>query len=780
MMGYEAPLNILSPESRVLEFKVPSKAGFYVFPHSDVYPSGWGEPFQDSHGNPVPEPGTPGGDNPIKFLSWNIDDSAWESNRTPGSQLYGNIDWLGPPLSSENPKDEERVRLSYWGPQSRHFASPSFVYGSDPKHEEIYRNGLYLSVAPYPVLGAAIMVDELPPPEGVSPPPPPVLGDWLVVVCRVGLDCKVYSRLIPSSSYSLVAAPEVLAQVHSMYNVHRDSMTAALRERIQSRYDSSLNPYGWIYVGTIYRVSESGKEGLAPNTPWFFNESGDVAQCVQDISITFDNGVDASKVELGKEIRAILFSNYRTFVEQTIPNLGGFTYEATCVKESEPHIEVTTDSLVTVPYTFPSCIGEYWNTAEQLDAHRFHWQNRSGGGTDPTHYLAVDHVRNETTVTGSYVVGVDYYEDTEIYIYLRYDCYMSAEKWWRYCIDRVIVPTYESGGLYTDPASDGAFFQYWAWWDETTGDLIETLENAVFDSPYANLDEYLANGGSLPPQGPFDGRLGSYHGMNGRVWLEWTHPVTGLHTQNLYWGGTFANYLINEGDRGFVPGEDPDFIQYFNYLQFFDIRHKQGPLASYYQERYTKTLADQGNLGLDVLQIYYDLEYVNHPDTQNQKPQSFMDARKADENFVRTDTSIPGQLCDMLVWNPTGAEDSVNEALTTVFARKDFSWNYTVTQYEGVYVPQEDFDTANLEPSPQYWHEDNGWNFYPWPAWRDLVSNSPKCVRQGSMSFSGDRYLFSLEYIDQNEEVAYFNYITDGGLESLVNGATRFYPAIGT
>ncbi len=780
-MPYEAPNNILSPGSRLLEFTVPVTAGFWTVPHSDTSPAGWGAPFVTDLGTPVPEPGTSGGPNPVKFISWDVDKSAWESNRTPGNQLYGNIDWLGPYKDPGNPKEESRVRLSYWGPPARQFPSASFIYGSHQKHNEIYWKGLYMAVAPLPVLGAAIQVSTLPTPEGVEPPPPPVLGDWLMVICKDGLGCKVYSRLIPSASYELEGDPEVLEESASRFNIPPDAMTDDMRQGMMELFDSSLNPYGWHYVGTVQQVNGSGAVGVAPNTPWFFNESGDIAQCVQDVQLTFDNGEDASREELGKAIRAIIFANYRAFLERVVDNLSGFTYSSVTDKGSKPHIKVDTDSGLLSSFTFPSCIGEYWQTSQQLDAGFFDYVHREPATPSVDHYLAVDHIRNDTGITGNYIVGVDYYEDDEMYIYLRYDCNMSAEKWWRYCIDRVVATDYDSSGDYEDPASDGYFFNHWAWWDETTGDLIETVDNAVDDSIYSTYAEYVAAGQPIPPYGPSDGRLGAYYGLYGRVWLEWTHPVMGLQTMNLYRAGTFEAYLEDEEERAYLSGVDPLWIQYYNYVHFFDIRPKDGHLSAYYQDRYTKKLTDVGSLGIEVTEIQYNLEQTQQPDNEGAGMFTVVDKRiDPDVVDVNIDTDIPGQLCDMLDWNPAGATASTNEATTTVFARNDFSWDYTVTQYEGEYVPQADFTTADLEPSPQYWHDDNGWRFFPWPKWRDLVSGDTNCVRQGSMTYSGDRYLFTFTYTNTDGELDYYNYITDGDLESIVSPATRFFPAIGT
>lgn len=770
-MAYEAPLNILSPESIILEFKVPPSYGFWTIPHSASQPNGWGKPFETETGDPIPYPGTPGGSDPVKFVYWSTDDSSWKGEMRPGSQLYGNVDWIGKYKDEETPKEEKRVRLSYWGPQSRYFPSPGFIYGSDPKHNDIYKDGRYLSVAPLPVLGAAITEHPLPPPPvPVTPTPPPVLADWLVVVCRDGLDCVVYSRLIPSSSYSLDISEELLQQMEELYGVSPSLMTSALRERIMALYHPDTNPYGWQYMGVIPAPTGSGKVAKAPNTPWFFNESGDVAQCVQDVELTFDNGRVADRKELVKEIRAIVLNNVTTFTIQNIPNLPGFTYKATSDKSSMPTITVDVDNPRTSETEIPACHNEHVTGAVG-----FHWYDSSG----ETHYLSVDKVRNEVEIFGNYIVGVDYYEDEEIYLYLRYDCRMTVEKWWRYGVDKSIYPDFLTYGY--GPISDGVFFTEWAWWDEVTGNLVQTFKKAVQDSIYANESEYLAAGQPVPPIGPFDGRLFSYIGLYGRTWLEWTHPVQGLQTFNLYRADTYDTYLQEEIGREYVPGVDPDWMQYFNYVHFFDVRPKDGFLAAYYQDLHTRRRFNSGPLGIAVTHKLRNLEYTKHPDNEEDKPDSFLDTEKENADVYNTQYDVPGQLCDMLSWNPTGAAPSAYPPASGTFSRNDFSWDYTVTQYTAEYVIEDDYVAEGLEPSPHYWHDNNGWNFEPWPAWRDLVSSSDfKCLRDGSMTFNGDKYLFSFLYKDAEESIKCFNYITDGDLESIVEQATRYYPAIGT
>lgn len=723
-MAYEAPRNILSPESLVVEFKPTPRQGFFTLPHSDDVPGGWGKPYEDQDGNPIPPPGTPNGLNPVKFLYWDNKETKWIVEREPGSQVYGNIDWLG--KYTTTPHDSRRrVRLSYWGPQSRYFSDPNFIYGSEQKHNDIYQNGKYLSIAPLPVLGAA--VTEF---DGV---------DYLIVICKDGLSDQLYIRELPDTTTP-------------------SRMDDDLRASKMALFDEENNPDGWVPMGRQEQRKSSGRISQQATTPWFFNMSGNEAQCLRDVEITFDNGVESGVVELGLDrfkcnVTSAVLANF-TYMGNTL----GFTHTVIADKGSEPHITVHTnnDSGDT------ACVNEYTIIT------KFDTTTRVDAGVSPDHYMSVDHITETMTITGTYTTGVDYVDDSEVLLQVEYDCSRSWKKWWRQCIDLDIDPNYDTGN-YLDNSANGDFWSHWSWWD-TNGDLIETLQNAFDDA--GGEAAYWAGGGEYPPAGPEDGRAAYWQGSRHEVYLKWTHPKYGqgilpLHTWN-------RNY---EEELGFMR---------HHYLHFLDIRPEAGYVSAVYTDVNEITTggyippSQAGGGGYnDATTWTYHTTYKQENNTNaeaNVEPIAYMEVRVNDYTSTITGVDIPGNRCEMLSWNPTGAIPSPHKPDAGDFTRNNFYWTYATTQYTCSFPDEQKYIDANYEPTPHQLFGKTSEGLRPWPKWRDLLSNGVECKREGGIAHSGPDSILTIKYTDAFNNVAYYNYITNGDLNSMVIGAERYYP----
>lgn len=727
-MPYIAPRNILSPDSLVVEFTLTPKPGFFTLPHSDDVPNGWGKPYEDANGNPVPPPGTPNGDGPVKFIGWSYKDSAWTIDREPGTQVYGNIDWAGP-LPQGSTDDMRRPRISYWGPPSRYFSSPDFVYGSDQKHKEIYQDGKYLAIAPLPVLGAAIMEDN-----GES---------YLVVVCKKGVGDSVYIRPLPTP-----VVPSLL--------------TEGTRASMESLYDEETNPDGWRFLLYIPPQNDGTVEALQATTPWFFNESGDVAQCVRDALVTFDNGVETGVKELGMARCKMTMTSPTKAVYAYIANTSGFTYSCHTVKGSEPHVTVHTANTGGASTT---C------TNENITPMYFAYQSRTadGQGNSPDHYMAVDHLTQEVRMDGSYAVAVDYYGDDEIVIYVTYDCWRQWSKWWRTCIDLDIDPNYDTGS-YIDNNAQGDYWDYWSWWD-ASGNLIQTLLNAYDNAGGAAA--YYANGGEDPPADPSDGRNAFWTGKTSHIVLDWVHPVSGKNTiylHRLEQSSKTETGRVTENNR---------------YIQYLDVRPKEGYLAVVYGNEEQQELISDFVYGGNSSP--YEVEFI--PFTQNladannlsptrdiTKPYTYNEIREDSYTVTKYANEVTYTRCEMVADSPTGATPSPHQPSSGEFSRDNFDWTYSVTTYTGAHPDEVKFDNQGYSPTPQYLHSSLPAGINEWPEWRTMVSTDPKCSMTGNAATLGPKSIISVEYTNPHEQKAYYNYITDGDLDSMVISATRYYP----
>jgi len=251
-------VHLFSPFSLIKKLEINELHGFYIHPASPGI-EGWGAPWTYPYGGEVPIPGTPYGEGQIRFISHPPTAPEWKILHRPGTWVYGNIDWIGHNEKPEKPEHLGKDRLSYWGPQSRYFRDPDFDYDAEDKHHEIYEDGRYLSVAPLPVLGAAL--------QTIESEPDPQTGEitkhtYLLAICKDGFDDKVFIRVKPSK----VIATE---------------MTPTLRNEMMELWHPEDNPQGWTIPALLPQIIDGNSQANEADTPWFFNASGNECQCMR-------------------------------------------------------------------------------------------------------------------------------------------------------------------------------------------------------------------------------------------------------------------------------------------------------------------------------------------------------------------------------------------------------------------------------------------------------------------------------------------------------------------
>jgi len=387
--------NMLSPFGRVVRYEPATKHGFFLFPASNNNPAGWGKPLVDSEGK-FQLPGTKGGPDPIKFIAKPPGSVNWAVTGIPGSQLYGNIDWRGPQIDLQAP-EKGRLRLSFHGPMSRQFPSPTFNYGSDPKHNNVYRSGFCIAVAPDPVLGAAVRQDS----QGAY---------QLVVICKRGQSDVVYRRPFPTQG------------------VNANEYTDEWRIEKQALYNPTSNPEGWVTLGQ--QTPTVGGQGSncvikAARTPWFFNESGTEAQCVRECDVTLFRG-DVDVTHKG-------FNRFRVTV-------GNQTVRFQDLSNNPPFV-ITVNTKRT-PQPLYSVLTRYPDSGSPDLIH--HWENFN--------------IYQEIKIEGRYVIGVDYRGDSEVLVEAVHDSRRTFEQWFYRGVDSEYDASYLPGNSNDNYANDDDYF----------------------------------------------------------------------------------------------------------------------------------------------------------------------------------------------------------------------------------------------------------------------------------------------------------------------------------
>ncbi len=183
------------------------------------------------------------------------DNGLWKLSKEAGLAA-GNIDWKGGYVNGKP------TRVITWkGPRSRYFPTSDESPGNFSV--EIYQNGKLFSVAPAPVLGAALTKDA-------------AGNEWLVVICQTAGGDMVYRRPnTPSTASDL--------------------------------YDPVNAPAGWQHIATLANPPDT----LGADRAWLFNGNGTEAQTLR--RKTYDpvrgaeltrlkmtiNGTSASRIDLG-------------------------------------------------------------------------------------------------------------------------------------------------------------------------------------------------------------------------------------------------------------------------------------------------------------------------------------------------------------------------------------------------------------------------------------------------------------------------------------------------
>lgn len=271
--------NLIGPFSVATKWEVPTVSGFLVYPAATADSPGWGFPIYPLDANGMEDvtkgrifPGTYGAEG--QYTAIVKPGSSWVERKTKEIQSVGPVNWWGPVRpTSVDTSTPRRFVLSYWGPKSRHFAD-GHVYGTSSNHNYIYMDGGVLSIAPGPVLGAALraMTTE-------DKYKFPTSSYWLIAACVEGTSEVVYRRPMDSVAYQCNLIPEVEARLRQIEDLD--------------------NPSGWHKIGAV-----TLSDFLPPTTPWFFNESGTQMSAIRLSLKTFDASPGVSVTEtIGSHIR---------------------------------------------------------------------------------------------------------------------------------------------------------------------------------------------------------------------------------------------------------------------------------------------------------------------------------------------------------------------------------------------------------------------------------------------------------------------------------------------
>lgn len=153
--------------------------------------------------------------------------------------VSGNTDWKGWYVNGKPTK-----AVSWQGPKSRYFPDGA------PFTPNIYYNGELYSVAPYPVLGAALNQDA----SG---------NTWIVAICQNGSNDVVLKRPLT-------------------------------RNTSTELYDPQFHPEGWRMLEEFTPLSGF----LPPDRPWFFNGTGTQAQTLRKSNTPLTGGLERMKITI--------------------------------------------------------------------------------------------------------------------------------------------------------------------------------------------------------------------------------------------------------------------------------------------------------------------------------------------------------------------------------------------------------------------------------------------------------------------------------------------------
>lgn len=388
--------NLLSPKGTPAEYVGRQNKGFIVSPASDSAPSGWGAPYTDSDGNAVPPPGTVGGSGARRLLGYDPA-RGWRSRKTPGTFLVGNVSWQGKLKQVGKPEKGYWV-LTYHGPAGRYFSNAAFSYGADDRHNDVYYEGQCIAVAPQPVLGAAVRT---------------IADDTreLVVICKKGAEDVVYVRPMPMSG------------------VYSDKYDDEYRTGQMQMYSAS-NKNGWRLLGsqTCNQSSQgASREVKEATTPWFFDATGTVAQCMREATVTMDRGDKVMEHPGYVRYKVTVQGEAASFA--TVDNESGFTYK---MKRG------------VIRYGDYSTVTRWPVTTGTLRTHWWHeWK-----------------VYCDIEGTGSYVIAVDYKDTEEVLLTVELKASLHLTQWMYEGCDSTYDPSMDGTPESNTGQKGGDWFKY--------------------------------------------------------------------------------------------------------------------------------------------------------------------------------------------------------------------------------------------------------------------------------------------------------------------------------
>lgn len=380
--------NLLGPFSTFISLEWPDFNGFIVQPHASNTSPAWGTPFIDSKTGARIFPGTLSGSYPNTSLT--KVKGKFKERKSESIQSVGPVNWFGEKISSKASSVRRHV-LSYYGPASRHFADPSFQYGSESAHREVYYGGGVVGIAPGPVTGAALTLIS-----SVTKGTYPYHNFFLVVVCIEGGKEVVYRRPCNVPMY-------------------KNKITDAQVKYLTQKQDLKATPQleGWLRIGEA-----TPSDYDTPTTPYFFSEDGKSASAIRFKDRTFDplsSGDSSVTTEKVGTVVTLSLSESTVSVSLT---------------QNDPPYEFSETGTKTEP--------GMWTTPPDAYGH--------------THKYWEETMKVQATMTGAQIVAVDYVDNERILVRLKIDSILGWTKDFAVGMD---ASNEDNGWNETDPNNGG-------------------------------------------------------------------------------------------------------------------------------------------------------------------------------------------------------------------------------------------------------------------------------------------------------------------------------------
>ena len=538
---------------------------FIIFPHSNIAPNGWGAPVS----NNIP---TIDGENPNSLLSLNTYTYSWANTwAIPHKQIAGNIDWKGGVNFGDVPEDIDNnldyynnnyTILTWNGPINRYWNPKGFGYefgGNDlltyyygafhtkqafatnvlidifgtnnadgyydydieTKSNEIYKDGGYLTAAPYPVLGAAIVNESI----NENLDYEDGLKKYILAICKNGEnDVAFYTELISPTNV------EDIIDLNSWKS-----------DRISE----------WLEIALFPKQTVNNDVALVEPTPWHFNRFGNQARTMRLTERTYvDEGGTEKTDKIWSEyvfnVSFIKNDNNILEVEGFFNNLGvsvddGIVFSDSCIK--------TVDNWV-------------------VPSHPDYPPDAPVGET-----LREDYIKQDIIIKGKLKVAVDWSneENTWIYAWINYDCATLIEQFTSYgIIDIEGIPTEWFDGYRYPPSpvvskGDHTPSTWLGLHNKTTLDVGNTSDNINF--------KFYLGFTTTGNNALFNGIIDFFD--------EFGNPIevfddNGNLVDNYDENGDYIDLYDENGNLlDFVPSTSFHFIDSFDFfIHYIDIRNK--------------------------------------------------------------------------------------------------------------------------------------------------------------------------------------------------------------